>query len=129
MDSDGAVSSRLNNFIQFIHLSDRSNLEIHGNQFQLKSLNFGLKRSDKKAKSFEMIAKALVKMLEGESLSNVEEGEIEKINKEEEELKRLEKEEDNKFPCCFESFLRHKCLLAIATVISIALMAIILMSF
>jgi hypothetical protein len=73
-------------------------------------------------------------MLEGDFLSKVEEGEIEKINKEEEELKRLEKEEDNKFPCCFESFLRHKCLLcwcissiiislAIATVISIALMA------
>jgi Zn-finger protein len=49
-------------------------------------------------------------------------------------LKRLEKEEDNKFPCCFEGFLRHKCLfcwcifsilisLAIATVISKALMA------
>jgi hypothetical protein len=87
-----------------------------------------------------MLAKALVKMLEGESLSKVEEGEIEKINKEEEELKRLEKEEDNKFPCCFEGFLRHKYLfcwcissilisLAIATVISITLMAIILMSF
>jgi hypothetical protein len=78
-------------------------------------------------------------MLEGEPLSKVEEGEIEKINKKE-ELKRLEKEEDNKFPCCFEGFLRHKCLLcwcissiiislAIATVISIALMVIILMSF
>jgi hypothetical protein len=78
-------------------------------------------------------------MLEGNSLSKIEEGEIEKINKEE-ELKRLEKEEDNKFPCCFEGFIRHTCLLcwcissiiislAIATVISIALMAIILMSF
>jgi hypothetical protein len=33
------------------------------------------------------------------------------INKEEEELKKLEKEEDNKFPCCFENFLRHKYLL------------------
>jgi hypothetical protein len=76
-------------------------------------------------------------MLEGDSLSKVEEGEIEKINKEEEELKRLEKEEDNKFLCCFEEFLRYKCLfcwcissilisLAIATIISIALMAIIL---
>jgi hypothetical protein len=78
-------------------------------------------------------------MLERDLLSKVEEGEIEKINKEE-ELKRLEKEEDNKFPCCFEGFMKHKCLLcwcissiiislAIATVISIALMAIILMSF
>jgi hypothetical protein len=57
-----------------------------------------------------MLAKVLVKMLDGESLSKVEEGEIEKINKEEEELKRLEKEDDNKFPCCFEDFLRHKCL-------------------
>jgi hypothetical protein len=46
-------------------------------------------------------------MLEGNSLSKIEEGEIEKINKEEEELKKLEKEEDNKFPCCFEGFLRH----------------------
>jgi hypothetical protein len=44
-------------------------------------------------------------------LSKIEEGEIEKINREEEELKRLEKEEDNKFPCCFEGFMRHKCLL------------------
>jgi hypothetical protein len=88
----------------------------------------------------QRVLKASVKMLEGESLSKVEEGEIEKINKEEEELKRLEKKEDNKFSCCFEGFLRHKCLfcwcisnililLAIATVISIALMAIILMSF
>jgi hypothetical protein len=34
----------------------------------------------------------------------------EKINKEEKELKRLEKEENNKFPGCFESFLKHKCL-------------------
>jgi hypothetical protein len=112
---------------------------LHGIQFQVKSLTFGLKRIDKKAKSFELLAKASVKMLEGDSLSKVEEGEIEKINKEE-ELKRVEKEEDNKFPCCFEGFLRHKCLLcwcissitislAIATVISIALMAIILMSF
>jgi hypothetical protein len=113
---------------------------LHGIQFQVKSLTFGLKRSDKKAKSFELLAKASVKMLEGDSLSKVEEGEIERINKEEEELKRLEKEEDNKFPCCFEGFLRYKCLfcwcissiiifLAIATVILIALMAIILMSF
>jgi hypothetical protein len=69
----------------------------HGIQFQVKSLTFGLKRSDKKAKSFELLAKASVKMLEGDSLSKIEEGEIEKINKEEEELKRLEKEEDNKF--------------------------------
>jgi hypothetical protein len=78
-------------------------------------------------------------MLEGDSLLKVEESEIEKINREEEELKKLEKEEDNKFPCCFEGFLRHKCLfcgcissilisLAIATVISIALMNIILIS-
>jgi hypothetical protein len=110
----------------------------HGIQFQVKSLIFGLKRNDKKAKSFELLVKASVKMLEGDSLSKIE-GEIEKINKEE-ELKRLEKAEDNKFPCCFEGFMRHKCLLcwcissiiislAIATVISIALMAIILMSF
>jgi hypothetical protein len=49
-------------------------------------------------------------MLEGEFFWKEEEGEIEKINKEEEELKRLEKEEDNKFPCCFEGFLRYKCL-------------------
>jgi hypothetical protein len=112
---------------------------LHGIQFQIKNLTFGLKRSDKKAKNFEMLAKASVKMLEGDSLSKVEEGEIEKINKEEEELKRLEKEEDNESPCCFEGFLRHKCLfcwciskilisLEIATVISIALMVIILMS-
>jgi flagellar basal body-associated protein FliL len=78
-------------------------------------------------------------MLERDLLSKVEEGEIEKINKEE-ELKRLEKEENNKFLCCFEGFMRHKCLLcwcissiiislAIAMVISIVLMAIILMSF
>jgi hypothetical protein len=40
-----------------------------------------------------LLAKVLVKMLEGDSLSKVEEGEIEKINKEEEELKRLEKED------------------------------------
>jgi hypothetical protein len=111
---------------------------LHDIQFQVKNLTFGLKRSDKKAKSFELLAKASVKMLEGDSLFKIEEGEIEKINKEEEELKRLEKEEDNKFPCCFEGFMRHKCLLywcissiiislAIATVISIALMAIILM--
>jgi hypothetical protein len=111
---------------------------LHGIQFQIKSLTFGVKRSDKKEKSFELLAKASVKMLEGDSLSKIEEGEIEKIKKEEEELKRLEKEEDNKFPCCFEGFMRHKCLLcwcissiiislAIATVISIALMAIILM--
>jgi hypothetical protein len=58
---------------------------LHGIQFQVKSLTFGLKRSDKKAKSFEMLVKALIKMLEGESLSKVKEGEIEKINKEEEE--------------------------------------------
>jgi hypothetical protein len=113
---------------------------LHGIQFQVKSLTFGLKRSDKKAKSFEMLTKASVKILEGDSLSKVEEGEIEKINKEEEELKKLGKEEDNKFPCCFEGFLKHKCLLCwcissiiisltIATVISITLMAIILMSF
>jgi hypothetical protein len=112
---------------------------LHSIQFQVKSLTFGLRRSDKKAKSFELLAKALVKMLEGDSLSKIEEGEIEKINKEE-ELKRLEKEKDNKFPCYFEGFMRHKCLLCwcissiiislvIATVISIALMAIILMSF
>jgi hypothetical protein len=112
---------------------------LHGIQFQVKSLTFGLKRSDKKVKNFEMLAKALVKILEGDSLSKIEEGEIEKINKEEEELKRLEKEEDNKPPCCFEGFLRHECLfcqcvssilisLAIATMISIALMAIILIS-
>jgi hypothetical protein len=69
----------------------------------VKSLTFGLKRSDKKAKSFELFAKASVKMLEADSLSKVEEGEIERINKEEEEPKRLEKEEDNKFPCCFNS--------------------------
>jgi hypothetical protein len=50
-------------------------------------------------KSFELLAKASVKMLEGDSLSKIEE----------EELKRLEKEEDNKFPCCFEGFMRHKC--------------------
>jgi hypothetical protein len=78
-------------------------------------------------------------MLEGNSLSKVEEGEIEKINIEEEELKKLEKEEDNKFPCCLEEFFNHKCLfcwcvfsipilLTIATVISITLMAIILIS-
>jgi hypothetical protein len=78
-----------------------------------------------------MLAKASVKMLEGESISKVEEGKFEKINKKEEKLKRSEKEKDNKFPCCFEGFLRHKCLfywcissvlisLAIATVISIA---------
>jgi hypothetical protein len=34
------------------------------NSFQVKSLTFGLKRSDKKAKSFELLAKASVKMLE-----------------------------------------------------------------
>jgi hypothetical protein len=113
---------------------------LHGIQFQVKSLTFGLKRSDKKAKSFDLLGKASVKMLEGDSLSKIEEGEIKKINREEEKLKRLETEEDNKFPCCFEGFLRHKCLLcwcissiiislAIATVISIALMTIILMSF
>jgi hypothetical protein len=111
----------------------------HGIQFQVKSLTFGLKRSDKKVKSFEMLTKALVKMLEGEFLSKVEKGEIEKINKEE-ELKRLEKEENNKFSCCFECFLRHKCLfcwcvsrilisLTITTIISITLITIILMSF
>jgi hypothetical protein len=80
-----------------------------------------------------MLVKASVKMLEGNYLSKVE-GEIEKINKEEENSKRLEKEEDNKFPCCFEGFLRHKCLfnilisLTIAIVISTALMIIILTS-
>jgi hypothetical protein len=57
---------------------------LHGIQFQVKSLTFGLKRSDKKVKSFELLVKASVKMLEGDSLSKVEEGEIEKINKEEE---------------------------------------------
>jgi hypothetical protein len=113
---------------------------LHGIQFQVKSLTSGLKKNYKKAKNFEMLAKALVKMLEGDCLSNIEEGKIEKINKEEEELKKLEKEEDNKFACCFEGFFSHKCLfcwcvssipilLSIATVISIALMAIILMSF
>jgi hypothetical protein len=133
MDSDGLISNRPNNIIQFICPTEVI-------QFQVKSLTFGLKRSDKKAKSFELLTKASVKMLEGDSPSKIKEGEIEKINKEEEKLKKLEKEEDNKFPCCFEGFLRHKCLLcwcicsiiislAIATVISIALMAIILMSF
>jgi hypothetical protein len=58
-----------------------------GIQFQVKSLTFGLKRIDKKAKSFELLEKASVKMLEGDSLSKIEEGEIEKIN-EEEKLKR-----------------------------------------
>jgi hypothetical protein len=83
-----------------------------------------------------MLAKALVKMLEGDSLSNVEEGEIEKINKEKKELKKIEKKEDNKFPCGFEGFFSYKCLfcwcvsripisLAIAIVISIAIIAII----
>jgi hypothetical protein len=81
---------------------------LHGIQFQVKSLTFGLKRSDKKAKSFELLAKGSVKMLEGDSLSKIEEEEIEKINKEE-ELKRLEKEEDNKFPCCLEGFMRIDC--------------------
>jgi hypothetical protein len=37
---------------------------LHGIQFQVKSLTFSLKRSDKKAKSFELLAKASVKMLE-----------------------------------------------------------------
>jgi hypothetical protein len=37
-----------------------------GIQFHVKSLTFGLKRRDKKAKNFEMLAKALVKMLRGE---------------------------------------------------------------
>jgi hypothetical protein len=54
---------------------------LHGIQFQVKSLTFGLKRGDKKAKNFEMLAKALVKRLEGDSLSKIEEGKIEKINK------------------------------------------------
>jgi hypothetical protein len=35
---------------------------LHNIQFQVKSLTFGLKRSNKKAKSFEMLAKALVKI-------------------------------------------------------------------
>jgi hypothetical protein len=70
---------------------------LHGIQFQVKSLTFGLRRSDKKAKSFELLAKASVKMLEGDSLSKVEEGEIEKINKEKEELRKLEKEENKGF--------------------------------
>jgi hypothetical protein len=33
---------------------------------------------------------------------------LKKINKKEENLKRLEKEKDNKFPCYFKGFLRHK---------------------
>jgi hypothetical protein len=53
----------------------------YGIEFQVKNLTFGLKRSDKKAKSFELLVKASVKMLEGDSLSKVEEGEIEKIRK------------------------------------------------
>jgi hypothetical protein len=93
---------------------------LHDIQFQVKTLTFGLKRSDKKAKSFELLAKASVKMLEGDSLSKIEEGEIEKINKEEEELKRLA------LCWCISSIIIS---LVIATVISIALMAIILMSF
>jgi hypothetical protein len=31
-------------------------------QFQVKSLTFGLKESDKKTKNFEMLAKVLIKM-------------------------------------------------------------------
>jgi hypothetical protein len=57
-----------------------------------------------------MLPKTSIKMLEGDSLSKVEEGEIEKINREEQKLKKLEKEKNNKFPCCFEGFLRYKCL-------------------
>jgi hypothetical protein len=69
-----------------IHLSDRNNPEIISwNSISVKKFNFGLKRSNKKTKSFEMLAKVSVKMLEGESLSKVEEGKIEKINKEEKE--------------------------------------------
>jgi pilus assembly protein TadC len=64
---------------------------LHGIQFQVKILIFGLKKNDKKAKIFEILAKASVKILEGDSLSKIEEGEIENIKKEE-ELKRLEKE-------------------------------------
>jgi hypothetical protein len=60
---------------------------LHGIQFQVKSLTFGLKKSDKKAKNLEILVKTLVKILEDDSLSKVEEGEIEKINKKE-ELKR-----------------------------------------
>jgi hypothetical protein len=71
----------------------------------LKSLTFGLKRSDKKAKNFEMLAKALIKMLENNFFLKVN-----RKNNNENELKRLEKEEDNKFTWCFEGFLRHKCL-------------------
>jgi hypothetical protein len=54
---------------------------LHGIQFQVKSLIFGLKRSDKKVKNFELLAKVSVKMLEGNFFSKVEEGKIKKINK------------------------------------------------
>jgi hypothetical protein len=54
-------------------------------------------------------------------------------------MNKLEREEQNKCPICFEGFLRYKCLLywcissivislIVATVISIALMVIILLS-
>jgi hypothetical protein len=75
----------------------------------VKSLTFGLKKSDKKAKNFKILAKTSIKILKSNPLSNVKEGEIEKINKEK-KLKKLEKKKDNKFPYYFKDFLRHKYL-------------------
>jgi hypothetical protein len=69
----------------------------------VKSLTFGLKRSDKKGEELRNVSESMVKILKGDSFSKVEEGEIEKINKEEEESKRLENKEDNKFLCCFKT--------------------------
>jgi hypothetical protein len=71
----------------------------------LHRIQFHVKRSDKK----QRILKIFINILEFDSLSKIKKGEIKKINKDE-ELKRLEKEEDNKISCCFEVFLRHKCL-------------------
>jgi hypothetical protein len=54
---------------------------LHGIQFQMKNLIFGLKRNDKKTKNFEMLVKTSVKMLESDFFWKVEEREIEKLTK------------------------------------------------
>jgi hypothetical protein len=80
----------------------------------------------------EMIAEAAVQIMDEGLLLEAEEGKIKGI-KQEEEMNKLEREEQNKWDICFEGFLKHKCwcifsIIIVETVISIALMAIILMS-
>jgi hypothetical protein len=82
----------------------------------LKSLAFGLKRNDKKDKNSEMLAKASVKILEGDSLSKIKKEEIENFKK----IKKIGKRKRKEMPLLFKRVLRHKYLLCCVSSILIS---------